>query len=86
MSATIIILDPTDPDLFHTDPTCDGLHSLLVRAELATGAPVDEVGALVDQAEADGLLVVDGVAAGLRCCRGCREHAAHQRLALALAA
>lgn len=86
MSATIIILDPSDPDLFHTDPTCDGLHSLLVRAEQATGEPVDEVGPLLDQAEADGLLVVDGVAAGLRCCRGCREHAVRRRHTLALAA
>jgi hypothetical protein len=79
MHAPLIILDPTDPDLFHTDAACDGLHQLLVRAEHALGGPAADVDALVDQAQADGLLVLDGVTAGLRWCRPCREHAAATR-------
>ena len=87
MSAPIIILDPTDPDVFHTDPTCEGLHQLLVRAEHTRGHAVADVDTLVDQAQADGLLVLDGVAAGLRYCRPCREHAmAARRHLLPLAA
>jgi len=86
MHAPIIILDPTDPDLFHTDATCDGLHQLLVRAEQNLCTAVADTDALVDQAQTDGLLVLDGVTAGLRWCRPCRERAAadrHRRLPLA---
>jgi len=76
MSDTLIILDPTDPDVFHTDVTCTALWPLAERAAAALGEPVDDPESLVDQAFADGLLVLDGIVGGLRCCRGCRPGAA----------
>lgn len=69
--ATLAILDPLDPAVFHTDVTCADLWVLAARVESATGGPVDDPVALVDQAHTDGLLVLDGEVGGLRQCRGC---------------
>ena len=83
MSELLTILDPTDPDLFHTDVTCTGLWALATRLEAVTGEPVDDPESLLDQAHADGLLVQNGVVGGLRCCRACRPGAAAHGLLLA---
>ena len=81
MNELLVILDPTDPYVFHTDVTCAGLWSLLAHAEAAADGPVDSPESLVDQAAADGLLLrgaaaVDDTVTGLRCCRTCRPGAA----------
>jgi hypothetical protein len=67
-----VILDPTDADVFHTDVTCGGLWVLADRAESSLGTPAEGPEALVDQAAADGLLVLDGAVGGMRRCRHCR--------------
>jgi hypothetical protein len=82
------ILDPLDPSLFHTDVTCVDLWVLAARVEAASGVPVTDPEALVDQAHADGLLLVEptapaGAVEGLRCCRGCRPGSATDLLPLA---
>ena len=81
MNELLVILDPTDPDVFHTDVTCGGLWSLLAHAEAAVDDPIDSPETLVEQAAADGLLLlgdaaVDDAVTGLRCCRTCRPGAA----------
>ena len=76
MSERLVILDPIDVDVFHTDVTCCELWRLAARAESASGGPVEGPEALVDQAFTDGLLVVDGTVGGLRRCRTCRSGAA----------
>ena len=65
-----VILDPTNADVFHTDVTCADLWLLAARAE-ASGDTADESHLLVAQAEADGLLVLDGTVGRMRCCRRC---------------
>ena len=73
MNEPVVIQDPSDPDMFHTDLTCTELFPLLERAEAFLGHPVDDVEVLINQAFSEGLLLLDGVAAGLRWCRGCRR-------------
>ncbi len=81
--ATLAIADPIDPDVFHTDVTCADLWLLAARVEAATGGAVDDPEALLDQAHADGLLVLDGLVGGLRRCLHCRSGASAGRLLLA---
>jgi hypothetical protein len=81
MNEPVVILDPSDPDTFHTDPTCPDLLPLLERAEARLGHAIDDPSVLLDQAFSEGLLLLDGVAAGLRWCRACR--AAHQAATVA---
>jgi hypothetical protein len=81
MSELVVIIDPADPDTFHTSATCVELYPLLERAEERLGHPVDHVDELVEQAFHDGLLLLDGVAAGLRWCRDCRRN--HEAVTLA---
>ena len=71
-----VILDPTDADVFHTDVTCTDLWALFTRVEAMLDADPADPDALVTQAQADGLLVLDGVVGGMRCCRRCRPGAA----------
>jgi hypothetical protein len=66
-----VILDPTDADVFHTDVTCTDLWALFARAEATLDADLADPDALVTQAQADGLLVLDGVVGGMRSCRRC---------------
>ena len=71
-----LILDPTDADVFHTDVTCTSLWALFARAEATLEVDADDPDVVVTQAHADGLLVLDGVVGGMRCCRRCRPGAA----------
>jgi len=73
MNEPVVILDPSDPDMFHTDLTCEELYPLLERVEAFLGRPVEDVEELINQAFSEGLLLLDGVAAGLRWCRACRR-------------
>ena len=70
-----VILDPTDADVFHTDVTCTDLWALFARAEASFAMDADDPDVVVAQAQADGLLVLDGVVGGMRCCRRCRPGA-----------
>lgn len=89
MPDAFAILDPLDASVFHTDVTCTDLWVLAARVEAASGAPVTDPEALVDQAHADGLLVpvrvlqLAGLAGGPRCCPGCRPATAADPLPLA---
>jgi hypothetical protein len=73
MNELVVILDPADPDMFHTSAVCPHLYPLVERAEAALGHPIADPEAIVDQAFSEGLLLLDGVAAGLRWCRACRR-------------
>lgn len=84
MTDTLLaIVDPTDPNVFHTDVTCADLWLLAARVEAATGAAAVDPDALVDQAHADGLLLLDGAADGSRACGACHPGVAASDLLLA---
>ena len=68
----IVILDPTDADVFHTDVTCTDLWPVFARAEASFGMDAADPDVVVAQAQADGQLVLDGVVGGMRCCHRCR--------------
>ena len=71
-----VILDPTDADVFHTDVTCSDLWAVFARAEASFEVDTDDPDVVVAQAQADGLLVLDAVVGGMRCCQRCRPGAA----------
>ena len=74
MTGTLLaILDPLDPAVVHGDVTCADLWVLAARVEAATGTAPDHPEALVDQAHADGLLLLDDARLGLRCCPACHR-------------
>jgi hypothetical protein len=79
MTNVLVITDPNDIDLFHTDPTCDGLHTLVDWAEQRSGEPVHDAALLVDAAADLGLLVESGALAGERWCRHCRAGVTRHR-------
>ena len=76
-----VILDPTDADVFHADVTCTDLWAVFARAEASFDPDADDLDAddpdvVVAQAQAEGLLVLDGVVGDMRRCRRCRTGAA----------
>jgi EAL domain-containing protein (putative c-di-GMP-specific phosphodiesterase class I) len=79
MTQLLVITDPTDTDLFHTDASCDGLHRLVVWAERRSGEPLGDPAELVEAAAELGLLVESGALAGERWCRQCRAGAQQAR-------